>query len=180
MKFSSWLHARLAESEKPRRRVGIADRKVFARLESFCAYLQNWLKINSKHSISLEGFQTVWKYIGQLGKFPEGLESFHTVWKVFGQSGEFPDTLESFRRVWKVSGQSGKFPDSLESFRTVWNFFGQSGRFSTNLKSFWTAWKVSGQFGRFTTNLQTPEVQGVFCDCRPPPKSSWYRKVNIG
>ena len=33
--------AYMAESEKPRRRVGIADRKVFARLESFCAYLQN-------------------------------------------------------------------------------------------------------------------------------------------
>ena len=27
-----------AEAEKPRRRVGIADRKVFARPESFCAY----------------------------------------------------------------------------------------------------------------------------------------------
>ena len=49
----------IPESEKPRRHVGIADRKVFARLESFCAYPQNWLKINSKHSISLEGFQTV-------------------------------------------------------------------------------------------------------------------------
>ena len=31
-----------AESQKPRRRVGIADRKVFARPESFCTYLQNW------------------------------------------------------------------------------------------------------------------------------------------
>ena len=30
-----------AESQKPRRRVGIADRKVFARPESFWAYLQN-------------------------------------------------------------------------------------------------------------------------------------------
>ena len=30
-----------AESQKRRRRVGIADRKVFARPESFCAYLQN-------------------------------------------------------------------------------------------------------------------------------------------
>ena len=28
------------EPEKPRRRVGIADRKVFARLEIFCAYLK--------------------------------------------------------------------------------------------------------------------------------------------
>ena len=108
------------ESEKPRRRVGIADREVFARLESFCAYLQYWLKINSKHSRSLEGFQTVWIYIGQFGKFPEGLESFHTVWKVSGQSGKFPDSLESVLTVWKVSGQSGKCPDSLESFQTVW------------------------------------------------------------
>ena len=31
----------LPEAEKPRRRIGIADRKVFARPESFCAYLQN-------------------------------------------------------------------------------------------------------------------------------------------
>ena len=31
-----------AESQKQRRRVGIADRKVFARAESFCAYLQNY------------------------------------------------------------------------------------------------------------------------------------------
>ena len=31
-----------SESQKPRRRVGIADRKVFARPESFCAYLQNY------------------------------------------------------------------------------------------------------------------------------------------
>ena len=29
------------EAEKPRRHVGIADRKVFARPESFCAYVQN-------------------------------------------------------------------------------------------------------------------------------------------
>ena len=32
----------VAESQKPCRHVGIADRKVFARLESFCAFLQNW------------------------------------------------------------------------------------------------------------------------------------------
>ena len=30
-----------AEAEKPRRCVGIADQKVFARPESFCAFLQN-------------------------------------------------------------------------------------------------------------------------------------------
>ena len=30
------------EAEKPCRRIGIADRKVFARPESFCAYLQNY------------------------------------------------------------------------------------------------------------------------------------------
>ena len=39
---SRQIGPRTAESEKPRRRVGIADRKVFARLESFCAYLENW------------------------------------------------------------------------------------------------------------------------------------------
>ena len=32
----------MAESQKRHRRVGIADRKVFARPESFCAYLQNY------------------------------------------------------------------------------------------------------------------------------------------
>ena len=32
-----------SEAEKPRRRVGIADRKVFARPESFCTYLQGQL-----------------------------------------------------------------------------------------------------------------------------------------
>ena len=46
-----------AEAEKPRRRVGIADRKVFARPESFCAY--NIVPKNkSKHGIS---FWIVWK-----------------------------------------------------------------------------------------------------------------------
>ena len=48
-----------AEAEKPRRRVGIADRKVFARPESFCMCLQNWPQKKSKHSISLERFRTV-------------------------------------------------------------------------------------------------------------------------
>ena len=60
------------------------------RLESFYAYLQNWLKIDSKYSISLEGFQTALKYIG---KFPERVERFQRVWKAFGQSGEFPVSL---------------------------------------------------------------------------------------
>ena len=112
-----------------------------ASLESFCAYLQNWLKINSKHSISLEGFQTVWKYIGQCEKFPEGVESFHTAWKIFGQSGEFLNTLESFWRVWKVSRQSRNFPDSLKNFLD-------------SLEKAWTVWKVSGKPGKFLDNLE--------------------------
>ena len=58
-KLVTALVVKKTESEKPCRRVGIADRKVFARPESFCACQQNWLKINSKHSISLEDFQTV-------------------------------------------------------------------------------------------------------------------------
>ena len=46
-----------AEAEKPRQRVGIADRKVFVRPESFCAY--NIVPKNkSKHGIS---FWIVWK-----------------------------------------------------------------------------------------------------------------------
>ena len=114
---------RKPESEKPRRRVGIADRKVFARLESFCAYLQNWLKINSKHSISLEGFQTVRKCFRTVrkvsrgsGKFPHSLESFWTIWRVSRQFGKFSEGLESFQTVWKVSGQAGIFLDNLEVF----------------------------------------------------------------
>ena len=65
-----------AESEKARWRVGIANRKVFALLESFCAYLQNGPKIKSKHSISMLSFWTVWKAFGQSGKFLDNLESF--------------------------------------------------------------------------------------------------------
>ena len=45
------------ESQKRRRRIGIADRKVFARPESFCTY--NIVPENkSKHGIS---FWIVWK-----------------------------------------------------------------------------------------------------------------------
>ena len=42
---NSWSHLQVmpsAESQKPGMRVCIANRKVFARLESFCAYLRNW------------------------------------------------------------------------------------------------------------------------------------------
>ena len=67
------------ESEKARWRVGIANRKVFARPESFCAYIQNGPKIKSKHSISLESFWIVWKVSEQSGKFLDSLESFQTV-----------------------------------------------------------------------------------------------------
>ena len=72
------------ESEKPSRRVGIADRKGFARPESFCACLQNWPQKQVKNSISLERFWTIWKVSGQSGKFLDSLESFRTVWKVLG------------------------------------------------------------------------------------------------
>ena len=101
----------MPEAEKPRRCITFADRKVFARLESFCAYLQNWLKIKSKHNISLESFQTVWKVSGQTGKFLDDLESTRTAWKVFGQSGRFPTNLEtpevcySTDKITKVSHQ---------------------------------------------------------------------------
>ena len=68
-----------SESEKPRWRVGIANRKVIASPESFCACLQNWLKIKSKHSISLKSFWIVWKVSGNSGNMPDSLESFQTV-----------------------------------------------------------------------------------------------------
>ena len=70
---------RSAESEKPRRRIGIADRKVFARPESFCAYQHNWFKIKSKHSINLKSFWTVWNISGQSRNMTNDLESFQTV-----------------------------------------------------------------------------------------------------
>ena len=111
------------------------------RLESFYAYLQNWLKIDSKYSISLEGFQTALKYIGN---FPDSLERFQRVWKQ-RQSGKLLDSVESLGLVRKVSGGSGKFSDSLESSPTVGKVFGQSGRFLTRVESFWTIWKVYNQ-----------------------------------
>ena len=120
----------MAESEKPRRRVGIADRKVFARPESFCAYLH---EINSKHSI-------VWRVSTQSGNKKDSLESFRTV---SGQSEKCSDSLESFRRVWKVSTLSGKFLDNLESFETLWKVSGGCGKFPDSLESFRTVWKVS-------------------------------------
>ena len=89
---------RPTESQKPWVRVCIAHRKVFARPESFCAYIQNW-PLNEAWSID-------W-----VKKFPDCLESFL-------------DSLESFRTVWKVSDKSGKFPISLESFRIVWKVSG--------------------------------------------------------
>ena len=91
----------MPEAEKPRRCITFADRKVFARLESFCAYLQNWLKIKSKHNISLESFQTVWKVSKQFGKFPDRRESFWTIWKVPAQPGKYLDNLEGFQPIWK-------------------------------------------------------------------------------
>ena len=61
----------LAEAQKPRRRIGIADWKVFARLESFCAYERNpcliFVPILWGHEIniypdSLENLQPVLKF----------------------------------------------------------------------------------------------------------------------
>ena len=108
--------------------VGIADRKVFVPRKVFARMYKIYPKINSKHCISLESFQTVWKVFRRSGRFLDCLESFQTAWKVSvrtawkvsGQPGKLPGSLESFQSVWKVSRQSGKFPDSLESFRTVW------------------------------------------------------------
>ena len=108
-----------SEAEKPRRRVGIADRKVFARPESFCACLQNWPKKQVKRH-----------------KIPNSLESFWTEWKVLGQCGLFLDSLESFWTVWEVFGKSGKFPDSLKSFLIVLYFFGQVSDSFNHLRTF--------------------------------------------
>ena len=106
----------LPEAEKPGRRVGIADRKVFARIYIFDPKIKSTGRCGS--------FPAVWKVSAQSWKFLDSLESFRTVWKVFGQSGKFPDNSESFQTVWKIFGQSGKFSASLESFRTVWKLSG--------------------------------------------------------
>ena len=89
------------ESEKPMWHGGIATWKVFARPESFCAYLWN---PPLKDMPKFTDFQMVWKVSGWSAKFPDGLESFQMVWKLSWWSGKFPDGLESFRMVWKVSG----------------------------------------------------------------------------
>ena len=84
----------LAESEKPMWHGGIATWKVFARPESFCAYLGNpQLKDMPKAQISR------W-----CGKCQDGLESLRMVWKVSKWTGKFPYGLENFRMVWKLSG----------------------------------------------------------------------------
>ena len=110
-------HTLETEAEKPRRRVGIADQKVFARPESFSECLKNWpQKQSGKIPDSLESFQaveknfqTVWKVSRQSKMFQESMDIFRTVWKVFEQPRKFPDSMESCRRVWKVSKQLKKF-----------------------------------------------------------------------
>ena len=52
-----------AESQKPPRCVGIADRKVFARQESFCEYLQNWLEDEGQSVVC------IFAYIALIRKF---------------------------------------------------------------------------------------------------------------
>ena len=99
--------------DRKTRHVGIADQKIFAQPESFCAHLQNWLKIKSNHSTS---FWTVWKYAGQSGKFPDRLESFRTVLKVFGQTGRFPTNLENIRIA-----LSRRFRTDLEKLEVCYN-----------------------------------------------------------
>ena len=102
------------ESEKPMWHGGIATWKVFARPESFCAYLGNpQLKDMPKAQISR------W-----CGKCQDGLESLRMVWKVSKWTGKFPYGLENFRMVWKLSGWSGKFLDGVESFWMVWKVSG--------------------------------------------------------
>ena len=106
---------------------GIATWKVFARPESFCAYLGNpQLKDMPKAQISrwcgkcqdgLESLRMVWKVSKWTGKFPYGLENFRMVWKLSGWSGKFLDGLESFWMVWKLSGWSGSFPNALTTFQ---------------------------------------------------------------
>ena len=101
-------------SEKPMSHGGIATWKVFARPESFCAYLGNpQLKDMPKAQISR------W-----CGKCQDGLESLRMVWKVSKWTGKFPYGLENFRMVWKLSGWSGKFLDGVESFWMVWKVSG--------------------------------------------------------
>ena len=102
------------ESEKPMSHGGIATWKVFARPESFCAYLWN---PPLKDMPKCTDFQMVWKVSGLSGKFPDNLKYFRLIWKASRLFGKFPDCLESFGMVWKIFGWSGKFPDCLESYK---------------------------------------------------------------
>ena len=110
----------IPESEKLPWRIGIANRRVFARTEGFCACLQNWLKIKSKQNISLKSFWIVWKGFGKSGRFPDSLGICWTVWKVSAQSGKVLDNLQGFQPNWKVSGQPGKFRDNREGLQPLW------------------------------------------------------------
>ena len=149
---TAW-YSQFTESEKAGWRVGIANRKVFARPESFCAYILNGPWIKSKHSIlsvkfliRLESFRTVCKVSDQSGKFPDSLKSFRIVWKVSIPS-------ESFWTVWKVSGQWRRFPNSLDSFPTIWR-----------KKKILTVWNVSGQSEKFLKSLESFRI--VYKDSR--------------
>ena len=71
------------EAEIVRQRVSIADRKVFARPESFCV-------LNAKMLIN-------YQYMSE--NSPDNLESVRTIRKVSPQSGKCLDLLESVRTV---------------------------------------------------------------------------------
>ena len=101
-----------SESQKPCRRVGIADRKVFVCPESFCVsgkFLRVFTKFTTKWSLNINIRNNKFKdvHIWLSGKCPESLESFWTVLRV-------SSSVKSFRTVGKISRQSGKFPNILE------------------------------------------------------------------
>ena len=88
--YLSYSHS-LSESQKPRQRVSIAVRKVFAKIRKVFAI--RWILILSAHIHT----KTVWitrKLSGQPQNCPDNPKTFRTIQKPSGHSRNCPDNLE--------------------------------------------------------------------------------------
>ena len=164
----------MPESEKPMSHGGIATWKVFARPESFCAYLWN---PPLKDMPKCTDFQVVCKVSGWSGKFPDGLESFQISWKLLQKHDDVYVAKTIYALFWciccdndlrtssgkylhmkstiKRHAQMYRFPDGLESFRMVWKVSRWTGKFTDGLENFRMVWKVFGWSGKFPDGLES-------------------------
>ena len=106
----SQLSERVQSEKNPVGVLALPTGKLLRVRKVFCAYLQNWLKVKSEHSI----------VSGLSGRFLERVEGFWTVWKVSVQSGKVLNNLEGFELILNVSGQPRKFLDNLEGLQPIW------------------------------------------------------------